>query len=777
VAKYAAEENISFGETKENDIINTQSKVVNTTTTTIEVLLPSKEDEEIHNQAYYKAKEAQMSGDMLTSIASMHELVRRLKSGDWVVTENDLRCPITNFPLLKSNTASLQDEEALWSRRWELPSVSSVLWSVPMQCEVITGADANERNLQLSVHSLNIETTANNGSSSSNLLITPDKIRKDDNDELHFHLQQMSDSNSSNKKVSGHTSETKRTSSTDVVVVQDKRMIDIDVVNQTLSLLHAKHKVERIVRAWIRSYQYAKEQSLREYTHQEHASNETRIQVLSEEQRIVREKMSNVIDLQQTQLVDVTCALQARREENEQLLSNVQGLNDELHDTKDLLFQLTDEYNTVVDEFKKDTASRTIQSYVRRRILKTLEKEIRFQMMRENFKNVVNQAREKFHEEQNAEHDKLIALVEEGKLEDEHFYSYSHQEVLDHEGDLQCHECDRDTLALKLDVDEYGHTYLYCEPCWRKWNHGEGFDGFVKEGWNPEDEESSTNDVSNMVGEEVREGAVDQKREKEQNAESDEKIQEQKIAKAKGIDTFVERTTDDGELDTKAEINTSPRHHRRNSQNFIARVAQQLQLALDDIYFCDVIVQIKKKGQATKRKDRLVVVTDFNILTFVEKDHDSKHLLSKTFDVTNINQIVHDKTSGNSVKFNLLSDPEKWVEFEADGERHNALAACLDHIVHHSAEGKRMEIENENEEITPKKSIAVVSPPPSVPPPPTGVQALIGLKNHTAPPPPPPIPQPPEAPPLPKSPPPNLNKFKQKNGLNTSGSNSAFEPV
>ena len=34
-----------------------------------------------------------------------------------------------------------------------------------------------------------------------------------------------------------------------------------------------------------------------------------------------------------------------------------------------------------------------------------------------------------------------------------------------------------------MDVDEHGHTYLYCQPCWRLDNRGEGFDGTVKTGW------------------------------------------------------------------------------------------------------------------------------------------------------------------------------------------------------------------------------------------------------------------------------------------------------
>ena len=81
----------------------------------------------------------------------------------------------------------------------------------------------------------------------------------------------------------------------------------------------------------------------------------------------VRDKMTNVITLQNNQLKDVTSALTTRRQENETLLAQVHALHHDLNETKDLLFQLTDEYNVVIDEFQKDTAVRKIQDYVRRR--------------------------------------------------------------------------------------------------------------------------------------------------------------------------------------------------------------------------------------------------------------------------------------------------------------------------------------------------------------------------------------------------------------------------
>ena len=61
-------------------------------------------------------------------------------------------------------------------------------------------------------------------------------------------------------------------------------------------------------------------------------------------------------------------------------------------------------------------------------------------------------------------------------VHDEHFVTYGRQAVLDAKGALRCHECDSAERALKLDADEDGSAYLYCEQCWGEF-YEERFDG------------------------------------------------------------------------------------------------------------------------------------------------------------------------------------------------------------------------------------------------------------------------------------------------------------
>ena len=170
-----------------------------------------------------------------------------------------------------------------------------------------------------------------------------------------------------------------------------------------------------------------------------------------------------------------------------------------------------------------------------------------------------------------------------------------------------------------------------------------------------------------------------------------------------------------------------------------------------------------------KRNVRLVVVTDMNVMTFVEHDDGpDKHLLSKTFDVRDISHIVHgasvlekerqqtikdgSNSSGDSsdgdrstrltndtVRFSLKSKPNHWIEFEADQERHVALVECLRLVVQNSP--LTIAEQNEEQKKTWKSNWekykqnetedTFVTVPPTGPPPPTGVQALIGLNEKS----------------------------------------------
>ena len=65
--------------------------------------------------------------------------------------------------------------------------------------------------------------------------------------------------------------------------------------------------------------------------------------------------------------------------------------------------------------------------------------------------------------------DKFLSRMKvepEQPLPEQHFHTYSQEEVIAANGALSCAECDCSTRALKLDVEDDGEADLYCEPCW-----------------------------------------------------------------------------------------------------------------------------------------------------------------------------------------------------------------------------------------------------------------------------------------------------------------------
>ena len=160
------------------------------------------------------------------------------------------------------------------------------------------------------------------------------------------------------------------------------------------------------------------------------------------------------------------------------------------------------------------------------------------------------------------------------------------------------------------------------------------------------------------------------------------------------------------------------KHHRKNSHSFVARISTQLGLPVSDIHFCDTVVQLKRtKTGIVKKNIRLLVVTDQRILTFVEQEDNASHLLSKIYEVEEIEELTEDEAS-RTICF-VASDDVR-VEFAIEVELYEPLLHILSAVIFKDEEEEEeYEEDGEHQEVI--DGMSQQSPPLPPPPPPPSI--------------------------------------------------------
>ena len=116
---------------------------------------------------------------------------------------------------------------------------------------------------------------------------------------------------------------------------------------------------------------------------------------------------------------------------------------------------------------------------------------------------------------------------------------------------------------------------------------------------------------------------------------------------------------------------------------FVQRVSKQLDIQLNAIHFCDNVLQQYKEGK--KEKKRVLVITNDNLLTFIDKGSHAKHQRSKSIMITNIHKVEHLKKE-HMIKFTYTSAKTKEksiarkMKFIAGNGLDDKLHACLSHV-------------------------------------------------------------------------------------------------
>ena len=115
---------------------------------------------------------------------------------------------------------------------------------------------------------------------------------------------------------------------------------------------------------------------------------------------------------------------------------------------------------------------------------------------------------------------------------------------------------------------------------------------------------------------------------------------------------------------------------------FVQRVSKQLDIQLNAIHFCDNVLQYK---EGKKEKKRVLVITNDNLLTFIDKGSHAKHQRSKSIMITNIHKVEHLKKQ-HMIKFTYTSAKTKEksiarkMKFIAGNGLDDKLHACLSHV-------------------------------------------------------------------------------------------------
>jgi len=118
----------------------------------------------------------------------------------------------------------------------------------------------------------------------------------------------------------------------------------------------------------------------------------------------------------------------------------------------------------------------------------------------------------------------------------------------------------------------------------------------------------------------------------------------------------------------------SVQHLNKDHDIFVKRIAEQQNLKIADIHFCDLVIQNKAKD---RNNPRIVVVTSDHLLTFVDGGDHHKHQKSRTVHLQDITDVEH-VAEKKMVKITMNTG--KKLRFIGKDGLDVKLHECLSHI-------------------------------------------------------------------------------------------------
>ena len=225
-------------------------------------------------------------------------------------------------------------------------------------------------------------------------------------------------------------------------------------LEQRIVRLHSAHTLHRCVRQWVKRIRHKKIETARAAEDAIAIENEHAATKLLAEQKAMRMKLITATKMQSDQLRQATETLASMKLDNKRLTKKLKRLQRAFE-----LSKSNEEY--LLNLYTIEMAAWKIQSFVRRHYRRHSNAGVNREL-RKALYDTIHRAQEQFHkgiqDKQNGS---------EASVSEEHFYTYSVDEVRDAAGSLACAECGSTVRALKMDVEDDGEADLYCEPCWK----------------------------------------------------------------------------------------------------------------------------------------------------------------------------------------------------------------------------------------------------------------------------------------------------------------------